>query len=127
MCEADVFYYFDLSDNRMPLTSDDKHYDDLPQCSNFVLFCIIIIYLDCIEIVDCVLTIIIICEISEYVLMEKDKLVIDFTRNSPEKTILVEIYPEFLYQKDIRCLLYPTTFFYRCCEYFNNAYVIFSI
>jgi hypothetical protein len=37
------------------------------------------------------------CEISEYVLMDKDKLAIDFTRNSPEKTILVEIYPEFIY------------------------------
>jgi hypothetical protein len=50
------------------------------------------------------------CEISEYVLMDKDKLAIDFARNSPEKTILVEIYPEFLYQKHIRCLLDPTTF-----------------
>jgi hypothetical protein len=54
-----------------------------------------------------------VCEefvIDFYVLTDKDKLAIDFARNLLEKTILVEIYPEFLYQKHIRCLLDPTIF-----------------
>jgi hypothetical protein len=47
----------------------------------------------------------IICEILEYDLTGKDNLAIDFARNSPTNTRLVDINNEFLLQHHMRCLL----------------------
>jgi hypothetical protein len=46
-------------------------------------------------------------DISGYVLSEKDNLALNFARNSPMNTTLVNIDNEFLLQRKMHCLLEP--------------------
>jgi hypothetical protein len=85
----------------MELTSDDKHYDDLPQGTSFLVH----IYINLFETVFYNHNLL--CEILEYVLTEKRQFIDSLVRNSPMNTILVNIDNEFLLQCQMCFLLEP--------------------
>ena len=63
-----------------------------------------------------------VCEVSEYVLTDKNKLAIKFARKSSDETKVVDIDGEFLFQHQMRCLLDPNDFVLDVVskEFFNK-------
>jgi hypothetical protein len=97
----------------MGLTSSDKHYDDLRQGLVSIMllykYCYILFkfHIKPLIVFYSVVNQNFLWDISEYVLSEKDNLVLGFARNLPMNNTLVNIENEFLLQRQICCLLEP--------------------